>query len=70
MAGDINDDGLVDVSDYIGVANYILGQTQEGFNEQAADVNNDGNIDVSDYIGIANIILTGSIYGNSTSNPE
>ncbi len=62
--GDINGDGVVDVSDYIGVANHILGQTQVGFNEQAADVNGDGVIDVSDYIGVANIILTGSPYGN------
>ena len=62
--GDVNGDGAVDVSDYIGVANFILGQTQEGFNEKAADVNNDGTVDVSDYIGIANIILTGSVYGS------
>ena len=61
VMGDVNGDGKVDVSDYIGVANHILGQTPEGFNEQAADVNGDGKIDVSDYIGVANIILTGSI---------
>ena len=63
MLGDINNDGKVDVSDYIGVANRILNIPQEGFNEKAADVNEDGVIDVSDYIGVANIILTGSIYG-------
>ena len=61
--GDINGDGKVDVSDYIGIANRILGQTPAGFNEQAADVNGDGVIDVSDYIGVANIILTGNIHG-------
>ena len=59
MLGDVNDDGTVDISDYIGVANHILGNTPEGFNEAAADVNNDGSIDISDYIGVANIILTG-----------
>lgn len=63
VSGDVNGDGKVDVSDYIGVANHILGQTQAGFNEKAADVNEDGKIDVSDYIGIANIILTSSVYG-------
>ena len=63
MTGDINGDGVVDVSDYIGIANFILGSAPEGFNEKTADVNNDGNIDVSDYIGVANIILTGSVYG-------
>ncbi len=61
--GDISGDGVVDVSDYIGVANYILGSAPEGFNASAADVNKDGFIDVSDYIGIANIILTGNING-------
>ena len=61
--GDISGDGVVDVSDYIGVANHILGKTPAGFNAMAADVNGDGVIDISDYIGIANIILTGSIYG-------
>ena len=63
LVGDINDDGKVDVSDYIGVANHILGQTPDGFNERAADVNDDGKIDVSDYIGIANIILFDSVFG-------
>lgn len=65
--GDISGDNAVDVSDYIGVANHILGNTPAGFNALAADVNNDGVVDVSDYIGIANIILTGSIYGNNSA---
>ena len=57
--GDATGDGVVDISDYIGVANYILGIPQTGFNADAADVNKDGVIDISDYIGVANIILTG-----------
>jgi len=64
MLGDINDDGKIDVSDYIGIANHILGNTPDGFVLKAADVNEDGLIDVSDYIGVANIILSGSIYGS------
>ena len=67
MIGDINGDNAVNVSDYIGVANHILGNTPNGFNAVTADVNEDNVIDVSDYIGIANIILTGSIYGNSNN---
>lgn len=59
MSGDVNGDNIVDISDYIGVANYILGHAPDGFNETAADVNNDGKIDISDYIGVANIILKG-----------
>lgn len=65
--GDINSDQKIDVSDYIGIANHILGNTPEGFVLKAADVNVDGNIDVSDYIGVANIILTGSIYGSNSN---
>lgn len=63
ILGDINGDGKVDVSDYIGVANHIHGKTPEGFNAAAADVDESGSIDVSDYIGIANIIHTGSPFG-------
>ena len=59
MFGDVNNDDKVDISDYIGVANYILGHAPNGFNETAADINNDGKIDISDYIGVANIILNG-----------
>lgn len=67
MLGDINSDRKVDVSDYIGVANHILGDIPDGFVEKAGDVDQSGVIDVMDYIGIANLILTGSIYGNKTS---
>jgi len=65
--GDISGDGEIDVSDYIGVANYILGNTPEGFNVLAADVNGDNVVDVSDYIGVANLILYGDVYGNSNT---
>jgi hypothetical protein len=64
VKGDANGDGTVDVSDYIGIANYIMGNVPEGFNDKAADVNDDGVIDVSDYIGVANLILYGNISGN------
>ena len=63
--GDINNDQKIDVSDYIGIANHILGNTPEGFVAKAADVNEDGLIDVSDYIGVANLIHSGSIFGKA-----
>ncbi len=65
--GDINDDGVVDVSDYSGVASHIHENTPAGFNLKAADVDESGNIDVSDYSGIANIIHYGSIHGSAGS---
>ena len=67
VTGDINADLIVDVSDYIGIANHIMGDTPEGFNEKAADVNTDNAIDVSDYIGVANIIMFGSVYGEDNN---
>ena len=67
ILGDINADGVVDVSDYTGVANHIHGNTPEGFVAKAGDVDGSGTIDVSDYTGIANIIHTGSIYGSNAS---
>ena len=45
---DINGDGVVNVSDYIGVANHIMGNTPTSFNISAADVNRDGAVDTID----------------------
>lgn len=67
IPGDIDDDGTVNVTDYIGIANHILGIPQTVFIEKAGDVDGDNNINVSDYIGVANIILTGSPFGNSNN---
>jgi len=65
--GDISGDGVIDVSDYIGVANYILGIPQDNIIAAAADVNKDKIVDVSDYIGIANMILYNNIYGKTVN---
>jgi uncharacterized protein YjdB len=62
-AGDVNSDNAVDVSDYMTIANYILGQAPTTFNEAAADVTQDNNVDVADYMGVANIILFGNYQG-------
>ena len=67
ILGDIDGDGTVNVTDYIGIANHILGIPQTVFIEKAGDVDGDNNINVSDYIGVANIILTGSPFGNSNN---
>lgn len=64
MMGDVNGDQQVDVSDYIGIANRIHGNTPEVFIEKVGDVDGSGTIDVSDYIGVANLIHTGSIFGD------
>lgn len=57
MKGDANGDGLVNVGDYVTVANYILGLNPDPFIFSAADVDENGMVDVGDLVGVANIVL-------------
>jgi len=57
LIGDVNGDGLVNVTDIIGVVNYILNTPSATFVAEAADVNEDGIINVTDIIAIVNSIL-------------
>ena len=57
LPGDATEDGDVNVTDIMAVANYILNIHSEKFNLLAADVNGDGDVNVTDIMGIANIIL-------------
>lgn len=53
VAGDVNGDGNVDVSDINVLINSILGKPAQG----SFDVTGDGNVDVSDVNAVINIIL-------------
>lgn len=68
MLGDINADNEVDVRDYTGVANHIMGNTPDGFVVKAGDVDENGDIDVRDYTGVANIIMGNSVYGSTRNS--
>lgn len=57
IPGDVNDDGTVDMGDYVAVVNYILENDPQPFVFIAADLNNDNEIDVSDLVAVANIAL-------------
>ncbi len=50
--GDVNSDGIVDISDIVAVINVIAGIAPNG----KADVNNDNSVDISDIVSIINII--------------
>ncbi len=54
--GDVNNDGLIDVSDITAIISYILGNTTEDFTWIAADINDDGVIDATDISRLINII--------------
>lgn len=52
IVGDVNEDGIVDISDVVAVINTMAGTTIWRY----ADVNKDNNTDISDIVGIINII--------------
>ncbi|MBQ3631517.1 MAG: dockerin type I repeat-containing protein [Prevotella sp.] len=60
LLGDANDDGVVNVADYVAVSHHITGNTPVQWNVTNADVNGDGRITVADYIGIVHIVLNQS----------
>ena len=60
LPGDANEDKVINVTDIMRVANYILNIGRNEFTTEAvrnADVNEDGVINVTDIMAIANIIL-------------
>ena len=54
VKGDVNGDGEVNGTDYVALANMILGKSEKN---AAADVNGDGEVDGMDYVILVNIIL-------------
>jgi len=57
--GDLNQDGVVDVTDVVREINIILGRppAPTPYEQWAGDMNNDGVIDVTDVVAIINVIL-------------
>ena len=55
LTGDVNGDGVVNVSDVTALVNRILGDTT--YSDAVCDINADGVINVSDVTALVNIIL-------------
>ena len=66
LMGDVNSDGVVDLSDAIMVTYYSLHQVPSNFKESVADMNDDGMIDLSDAI----IIIYKSLGVLPNKNPN
>lgn len=63
LAGDVNGDKVVNITDIMLIVGHILGEELPVFIKQNADVNNDKNINVTDLMYVVNIVLN-----KSTSN--
>lgn len=57
LLGDVNGDGLVDISDITMLANYLLGKPTPDIILSNANVNGDNEINIADISGITSIIL-------------
>jgi len=58
-AGDVNEDGNLNILDIVLVANAILGSSSlSGCGDEAADMNGDGSLNILDIVQIANAILS------------
>ena len=57
LMGDVDGNGLVNVTDVTHIINHILGKTDEGFRPEAADIDGNGLINVTDVTHVISKIL-------------
>jgi len=60
IPGDVNGDGLVNVTDIVATVNFIMEKSSDGFNKAAADLSGDGDINVTDIVKMVSIIMNGN----------
>jgi|GEM_PF-288043 len=60
MLGDVNCDGVIDITDVTALIDHVLGSDVSPFSEKAADLNGDGDIDITDVTALIDMILGGS----------
>ncbi len=57
LIGDVNRDGLINVTDVVCLVNYVLTSDATNIFLEAADINGDGNINITDTVALTNLIL-------------
>ena len=67
--GDANGDGEVNITDFISIANYIVGNQKPDFVAAAADINEDGDITVADLTKLVKLIISGGTTSNAPAKP-
>lgn len=60
IPGDVNGDGLVNVTDIVATVNFIMEKPSDNFNKEAADLNGDGEVNVTDIVKMVTIIMDAS----------
>ena len=70
VPGDASNDGEVNAIDFNMIGNYILGQSQSGFNAKAADISGDGDVNAIDFNMVGNMILNGATASASRKKDE
>ena len=61
IAGDVNADGEVNISDVTALIDYLLSDDDDaGINLQAADVQGDGEINIGDVTALIDLLLAGN----------
>ena len=63
IPGDVNGDGLVNVTDIVATVNFIMEKPSDNFNKDAADLNDDGVVNVTDIVMMVKIIMEASARG-------
>ena len=56
--GDVNSDGVINVTDVILLVNFVAGNSISGFNVEMADLNGDGDYTVTDVLILVNIVVS------------
>lgn len=59
LPGDTDGDGKVSIADVVAIIDYLLGNTEGEFYEDAADVNGNGSINIADAVELIDILLAG-----------
>ena len=55
--GDVNGDGIINISDVVTLTNYILGNPQRSSKPFLGDMDHSGEINITDAIRLLNVIL-------------
>lgn len=76
LAGDVNGNGVLDDTDALWIASYLIGETPSGFLEINADANMDSHITVADVVTVRRLLndvplgtqsLTATLYSSNAS---